>query len=161
MVEKIRDDLQRIDPARKEQYAANAKAYLAKLDELHAYGKEKLGQQKTKVITMHDSMGYFARAFGIDIVDTIQVNPGEEPAARKMQELIQKGTKEKVRFICYEPQFRPEAGQTLVEGLKRNGVAAALVEFDPLETAQPSELNAGWYEQRMRTNIDNLAKHLK
>jgi zinc transport system substrate-binding protein len=161
MVEKVRDELQHIDPARKEQYAANAKAYLAKLDDLHAYGKEKLGKHKLKVITMHDSMGYFARCFGVEVVDTIQPVPGEDPAVQKMPKLIKKATEQKVRVICHEPQYDSKLAQLLTEGLKRNGVAAELAEFDPLETADPRELNAGWYERRMRENIDNLAKHLK
>jgi ABC-type Zn uptake system ZnuABC Zn-binding protein ZnuA len=161
MVEKVCDELQRLDPARKEQYAANARAYLAKLDGLHAYGKEKLGNHKLKVITMHDSMQYFARCFGIDVVDTIQPAPGEDPALQAMPKLIKKATEQKVRVICHEPQYDPKLAQLLTEGLKRNGVAAVLVEFDPLETAPPAELDAGWYERRMRNNIDDLAKHVQ
>ena len=32
---------------------------------------------------------------------------------------------------------------------------------DPLETAPPDQLDAGYYERKMRENIDNLAKALK
>jgi ABC-type Zn uptake system ZnuABC Zn-binding protein ZnuA len=161
IVEKIRDELQRFDPKRKEQYAANAKAYLAKLDALHAYGNDKLGKAGLKVIAMHDSMGYFARDFHIKVVSTIQVEPGEDPSARKMQELIKVGSEKKVHAVCYEKKGAKAPAETLLDQLKNKGVAAVLVEFDPLETAEPGELNAGWYEERMRANIDNLSRAVK
>jgi zinc transport system substrate-binding protein len=161
MVEKIRDELQRIDPKRKDQYAANAKAYLTKLDDLLAFGKAQLGGAKLKVIAMHDSMGYFAQCFHVDDVATIQANPGEDPSGRKMQELIKLGTQQGVRAVCYEKDAKKDSAETLMAGLKRNGVTAVLVEFDPLETADPQLLNAGWYEERMRSNILNLAQAVK
>ena len=161
LVEKIRDELQRIDPKRKEQYAANAKNYLARLDALKEYGEQKLGKKGLKVIAMHDSMGYFARAFHIDVVANIQVEPGEDPSARKMLELTQVGAEKKVQAVCYEKKGAKAPAETLLDSLKSKGVAAVLVEFDPLETAEPDQLNAGWYEERMRANIDNLAKALK
>jgi hypothetical protein len=76
-------------------------------------------------------------------------------------ELIKKGTAEKVRAICHEPQYPAATAKTIIDEMKRNGVEAALVEFDPMETAVPGELNAGWYEARMGANIDNLARALK
>jgi hypothetical protein len=34
------------------------------------------------------------------------------------------------------------------------------VVVDPLETADPSDLDAGWYERKMRENLANLAEKL-
>jgi zinc transport system substrate-binding protein len=166
MVAKISEELQRVDPKRKEQYAANAKAYQARLDELLKYGKDQLGSKHHHVITMHDSMGYFAKSFGLEVVASIQAQPGEDTSPKKMAELIDKGTKEKVRVVCHEPQYPADLAKTLLAGLKSKnpGAEPALAQFDPLETAEnPRELydNPRWYEERMKANIDNLAKALK
>ena len=45
--------------------------------------------------------------------------------------------------------------------LRRGGIEAVLVEIDPLETANPSELTTDWYETKMRANIEALVKALK
>jgi ABC-type Zn uptake system ZnuABC Zn-binding protein ZnuA len=166
VVDKICTELQRIDPKRKDQYAANAKAYKARLDDLLKYGKEQLGNKHHHVITMHDSMGYFAKSFDLEVVDSIQVEPGEDPSAKKLAELIDKGSKEKVRVVCHEPQYPADVAKTLLAGLKSKNpdLEPALAQFDPLETAEnPRELyeNPRWYEERMKANIDNLAKALK
>jgi zinc transport system substrate-binding protein len=161
MVEKIRDELTKVNPERKDVYAKNAVDYLAKLDALQEYGNQRLGKHR-KVITMHDSMGYFAKSFGIDVVGSIQINPGEEPAGPKLAELIKKGSEQGVNVICIEPQYPRSIAETLRNGLISKGVKGVeIVEFDPIETAEPGQLDAGYYERRMRENIDNLAKHLK
>jgi multidrug efflux pump subunit AcrB len=54
------------------------------------------------------------------------------------------------------------ATQNVVDELKRGGVPdVVLVEIDPLETAVEADLNPGWYEAKMRANIDALANALK
>jgi hypothetical protein len=46
--------------------------------------------------------------------------------------------------------------------LKNKGIAdAVLVEIDPLETALPTELSPGWYEEKMRENLDKLAEAMR
>ena len=35
------------------------------------------------------------------------------------------------------------------------------VEIDPLETCRPDELDAGWYERKMRANLEALARAMK
>ena len=36
-----------------------------------------------------------------------------------------------------------------------------IIELDTLETATPAELNAEWYEKKMRANLESLAKVLR
>lgn len=159
MVEKVRDELKTLDPSRAKQYDDQAANYLARLDKLLADGKAQLAGKHLHVIAMHDSMGYFADAFGFEVVDTLQPSPNVEPDAKRMQELVKKATEEKVRAVCYEPSksgVSKKAAESLRDTLKGRGLTVTLVEFDPLETAEPGALNAGWYEERMRSNIANL-----
>src|SRR5262249_21602808 len=73
MVQRIRNELKKADPARAAQYDSNAKTYIDKLEKLQEDGKALLKEIKPedrKLITMHDSLYYFARTFGVDIVDS-------------------------------------------------------------------------------------------
>ncbi|HEY0441072.1 MAG TPA: zinc ABC transporter substrate-binding protein, partial [Xanthobacteraceae bacterium] len=67
----IRDALSAADPAGKDAYAANAGAYVAKLDAIEREIVEavaKIPQAQRKIITTHDAFGYFQQAYGIAFV---------------------------------------------------------------------------------------------
>jgi len=106
---------------------------------------------------------YFARTFGIEIVDVIQKTPGKEPTGKSIEKLVAACVEYKVRVIAVEPQYSGQASATrILEELKRKGIPdPVLVEIDPLETAQPIDLNPGWYEAKMRINLENLAKAMR
>jgi ABC-type Zn uptake system ZnuABC Zn-binding protein ZnuA len=80
-----------------------------------------------------------------------------------MQKLVQTCKEQGVRVIATEPQFRAKTAETLLAELKRKGMTdVEIIELDPLETVTPDEtLDRGWYERRMRANIDNLGNALR
>ena len=162
MVEQIRDGLAAADGAHAAAYNRNAAAYIARLKELHAEGKKKLAGLKVPVITFHESMGYFADSFGLNVLGSIQPTPGEAPSPQKYKALVEKCPRGSTVIIAVEPQYPETAADTLKKALTNAGVKAVhLVIVDPLETRSADELNAGWYERKMRANIDNLAKYAK
>ena len=80
-----------------------------------------------------------------------------------MKKLIEKCVKDKVRVIAVEPQYAShQSPKQLKAELEAAGVQdVVIVELDPLETATAAELTPDWYERKMRTNLENLAKVLK
>lgn len=158
----IAEKLSSIDPANQETYRKNAAAYGAKLDLLSSEGMAAFKDKKNKkIITMHDSMGYFADEFGLTVAATIHVKAGQEAEPRWIQQLLKKCREENVTVICVEPQFPRGAAETIQSSLKAQGVDIKIVDFDPLETEAPGEtIDAGYYERRMRANIKNLAEAL-
>ena len=163
MVRGIAGALAEHDPAHGDEYKANADAYAAKLDELHAEGKAMLeGKTERKIVTFHESLRYFAHSFGLEIAGVIQVSAGSEPSPKKMKEIIETCKKQNVRLIAVEPQYPSNtAAARVLEALKAEGIDAAFVEIDPLETAEPSALSPGLYEKVMRQNLKNLADALR
>src|SRR5262249_12500631 len=123
-------------------------------------GVEMLKNKKDRrIISFHDSLEYFAKEFGVEIVGVIEM-PGQEPGSKEMSKLVDKCLKEDVRIIAVEPQY-PEASATAIKNaLKDKGKTAVLVEIDPLETAEPKDLSAGLYVAKMRENLKNLADNL-
>jgi zinc/manganese transport system substrate-binding protein len=57
----------------------------------------------TKVVTYHKDFDYFARRFGLDVVDTLEPKPGIPPSPTHLTALIPKMRAERVRLILVEP----------------------------------------------------------
>jgi ABC-type Zn uptake system ZnuABC Zn-binding protein ZnuA len=162
MVEKIRDDLKKADPEHAQEYDANAKAYVQVLCKLHQEGKEKLKAKKDrKVVSFHESLAYFARSFGLEVVGSIEQGAGDEPTGQRLSHLVQLCQKKGVSVIAVEPQYpRTTSADKLHAELKKKGSKVEIVVVDPLETARPGELDGDWYRRKMWKNINNLFKGL-
>lgn len=163
MVEAIRDALKQADPPHADGYDRRAAEYVAKLRKLKADGLDLL-KTKTdrKIVTQHESLGYFADAFKLEVLGVVQQKPGSEPTRGELNELVKKCVENHARLLAVEPQFSPQAADTIVKELRQRGVSdAGTVEIDPLETCRPDELDAGWYERKMRANLEALAGAMK
>lgn len=165
MVERVRDRLKEADPTHAADYDRRAAEYIVKLRKLHSDGLHQLdGKTDRNLVSFHDSLSYFADAFNLKVVGVVQKTPGQEPNDDELRKLQQLCTgSPKVRLIAVEPQYSTvTSAETVLSNLRRNGVAdAAMVEIDPLETCRADELNPGWYEKKMRENLDALAKAMK
>ncbi len=165
MVEVIRDELKKVDPARADAYDRRAADYAARLKKLHEEGKALLaGKKERGLIANHDSLHYFAKSFDLTIAGVIQIQAGTDADPGALAELIKTCQEKKVRVIAIEPQFKQRgAAETLVKELKRRGVPDAVaVEIDPLETVTGDDvLDRAWYEKRVRANLETLAEALR
>lgn len=163
MVNLIRDELKKIDETHKDDYDKNAATYVEELKKLHDYGIKLLkGKKNRKIISFHESLGYFAKEFDIDIVDVIETVPGAELDISKIRELVKECIEKDVHVIAVEPQYPQKAADTLRNELAAKGKKNVLiVEIDPLETASEKTLNAELYVKTMRSNLDKLAASLK
>lgn len=161
MVQAIAKEVSLKDPANKADYEKNADAYVSKLNQLDAYGREKFKNKASKtLITMHESLGYFAKTFGLDLVNSIQPQPGVEADAKQLSRLVDECKARGVRVIAVEPQYRRGQADTLAKALKERGLEVTVVEIDPMETAAPGpdgNPSRDLYLDRMRKNIDALA----
>jgi zinc/manganese transport system substrate-binding protein len=90
-VANIRDALIRIDPAGQGVYAANAAAYLARLDALDTDVRAMVAAipaDRRRVITGHNAFGYFEDAYGVDFLSPQGVSSEAEPSARDVARII-------------------------------------------------------------------------
>ena len=165
MVEGIRDELKAADPVHAAGYDRRAAEYMGKLRQLQADGKELLkGKTDRKLVTFHESLSYFAKSFDLQIEGVIQKKPGIEPNSNELRQLIQVCREKKVRLIAVEPQYATNtSADTVLRELRRANVATdpAVVQIDPLETADPGAITADWYEHKMRANLAALAEAMK
>ncbi len=166
LTEGIRDELKALDPTHAANYDRRASEYIAKLRKLQEDGLALLKEkQDRKLVTFHDSMAYFADAFKLNIVGVVQKDPGSEPTDKALKQLVALCADEThpVRIITVEPQYsNSNSASELIKVLLHKKVKdPVLVEIDPLETGTLEQLNAGWYEAKMRANLDALAKAMR
>ncbi len=120
MVDNIAAALDRLDPAHKPTYDANAAAYKKRLDGAKAQVQATINEippASRKLVTDHDALGYFAQAFGLKIIGA--VIPGTstqaEPSAGDVAKLLETIKKEKVKAIFAEASVNSKLAATLAK----------------------------------------------
>ncbi len=93
-VQNIRAGLTSADPSGAADYAANAAAYVARLDDLDAWIKQQVAEvpaPKRLLVTNHDELGYFADAYGFQVLGAVvpSVTSDAAPSAQQMAQLVQ------------------------------------------------------------------------
>jgi len=163
MTQTIRDELKAADGGSGAAYDANAAGYIAKLNQLKADGVAMFKDKKDrKLVTFHESLGYFARSFDLEIAGVVEKKPGVEPSRDEVDAIIKMCVDKKVRLIAVEPQYGANtSAKAIIEELHRKGIDAALVEIDPLETVTPTALTREWYVEKMRSNLEALRDAMK
>jgi zinc transport system substrate-binding protein len=165
MADVIAAKLEEVDPPHAEGYKKRAAQLKEELKKLQEDGKARFKEKKNRtVVTMHDSMGYFAKAFGIEIADSIQLQPGQTASEKRLADLVTLCKEKHVNVITYESAYNKAQPELLQRELKSRGQEVHLAEFDPLERSPLAKdsvnPDAGFYMTKMRTNIDNLVKAL-
>lgn len=114
MVEAIRDALSAADPDNADIYATNADAYLAELTELDGWVTEQVERipaERRKMVTAHDTFGYFAARYGFEVVGTALASFSTEaadPSAGELAELIETIQAEGVPALFAENVSNPD-----------------------------------------------------
>lgn len=161
MVENIRDGLVAADPANAAVYQSNAETYLHQLKQLDAFVVERvntLPAERRKLVTTHDTFGYFARRYSFEIVGTALGSVSTEvadPAAATIAALIEQIKATGVPAIFTENI----ASGSLTERIAHEaGVKLAPVLYtDAL--GEPGR-EGDTYEKMMRYNVETIVTAL-
>ncbi len=162
MVGKIRDALAEADPPNAEKYKANAEKYLARLNALDAWVVEKvatLPKQNRKLVTSHDTFGYFADRHGFDVVGTVLASVSTEasdPSPATFARLVASVKAAKVPAIFAENVHNPKL-------MERLGKEAGVKLAPPLVTdalGKPGG-EGDTYEKMIRHNVAAIVDALK
>ncbi len=112
-LEAIRARLARIDPAGRAVYERNAERAALRLQELDrniVACVERVPRAKRKIVTTHDSLGYFARRYGIDVVGSVipSLSTHAQASAGDVEELVQQIRREGVEAVFPESSVNPD-----------------------------------------------------
>jgi zinc/manganese transport system substrate-binding protein len=121
----IRDGLARVSPADRALFDQRCTAFEQRLGEAIVRWKKQaqaLGLPGRRIVTYHRSWSYFARAFGLEVVDFVEPRPGIPPSPNHVQDLITRMKQGDIALLVMEDFFDPrlpkkvagEAGVPLV-----------------------------------------------
>lgn len=152
----ISETLSEVDGEGAAQYEANYQGYLAKLDELDQYVRDKVSAvppAKRKIVSTHDAFGYMADYLGFEVVGVVAVSPGQEPSASDVADLQDKIKDAGVAAVFQEPQLGAEAS-VLSQTAADLDIEVCTLYSDALDDQVPT------YIDLIRFNADELARCL-
>ncbi|MFC5370817.1 anchored repeat ABC transporter, substrate-binding protein [Arcanobacterium bovis] len=115
-VEVIRDQLSSVDPQHAGEYQKAAAQYIDNLRNLDEWMRSVLGsipKPQRKLVTAHDSFGYLAKAYGLDVAGFIAPNPSLEPSVQTLANLTRTLRDTKARAVFIEPANRTHAAELI------------------------------------------------
>lgn len=99
----IKDALVQKDPTHKEDYEANYKKLVTKLQNLDASYKEMADQAPQKEFYVsHASFGYIAGTYGLKQVSVAGLNSQDEPTQKQLASIVSQAKKDKIQYILFE-----------------------------------------------------------
>ncbi len=157
-VANIRDGLSEVDPAGKDAYAANAAAYLGKLDALQKEIEAtiaKIPADRRKVIINHNAFGYFSDAYGLTFIAPEGLSTDAEPSAKDVAKIITLIRTEKIPAVFLENISDP---RLMDEIARETGVTIGGEIYSDALSAPGGP--AATYIDLMRHNVSEFAKAL-
>ncbi|MYD36071.1 MAG: hypothetical protein F4X20_03460 [Dehalococcoidia bacterium] len=148
-----------MDPAGAETYTANATAYVAQLQELHAWSEQQVATIPADhriLVTSHDTHSYFALLYGFEVVGTVipSGTTETESSAEQLAELVEIIEHEGVPAVFGE--------NTVPERIARTIADETGAGFYSLFTGSlgPAGSGADTYLTMFRRNIEILVEAL-
>ncbi len=152
-VDNISRQLAVLDPEHGEAYLGNSQVYIDKLRQLGAEMHEALDTAPRRhIVTFHEAFDYFANEFNLDVVAVVEREPGSEPSAGELAQIIEDIKQQQAVAVFTEPQYPPQAAETIA---RESGVA--VYALDP-GVSGPEDADA--YLRLMRQNMEVLKRAL-
>ncbi len=162
MVENISKSLQEADPEHAAIYKANAQKYLQELGELDHWVIDQLKDipdENRKLVSSHDTLGYFAHRYGFEVIGAGIESPTTEasdPSAATIAALVNTIKESAVKVVFIENMHNPQLMHTIA---KEAGVVIAPALYT--DALGSSHSDGATYMDMMRHNARIFAEALK
>jgi ABC-type Zn uptake system ZnuABC Zn-binding protein ZnuA len=159
-VRNIEHALSALDPTNAKAYQANAEAYTARLTELDIWIQaqiETIPVESRKLVTDHDTFGYYADRYGLEIIGAVlpAYSTNAKPSAQELAALQNAIGQSKIKAVFVGTTVNPALARQVAEdtGLK----------LVPLYTGSLGEPGSGAesYLDYIRFNTDAIVEALK
>jgi zinc transport system substrate-binding protein len=147
------------DPAHREFYAANAAAYIARLDRLDAAYRTALAdcEKRTLLQGGHFALGYLTARYGLDYHAAAAVNPEAEPTAATMAALVREMRRDDLHYLFSEELVSPKLAETIAR--EAGGTVLLL---SAAHNVSKTDLERGTtFIEIMERNLENLRRGLQ
>ncbi|MCW5881441.1 MAG: zinc ABC transporter substrate-binding protein [Anaerolineae bacterium] len=160
-VARIRDGLAAADPANAALYQANAARYTTQLQELDAFIVQQaaaIPAERRKLVTNHETFGYFADRYGFEIVGTVlpSVSAEAQPSAQDIARLVDSLKQAGATAVFTEATANPALADQIARDAGVKGVRTLYTD----SLGAPG--SAGdTYIKMMRYDIEQIVQALK
>lgn len=154
-VANIEKALAAADPDDAASFKQNAARYTKELQDLNAYAHTKIDavpKGKRKVLTSHDSFGYFGREYGVDFLSPIGMSTETEASAASVAKLIDQIKKERVKVYFIENSNDPRLVKQIADATGAQSGGALYP-----ESLSAADGPAPTYTKLFRYNVDQIA----
>ena len=160
MVRQIADALATADPANAEAYRANAAGYTAELQELDAWifdQVKRVPESHRKLVTTHDTFGYFAEHYGFQVVGTVlpASTEGASPSAQQLAALVEQVKAQGAPAVFAENV----SSNTLINQVAAEAGVAVIASLYTDALGPPSS-DGDTYLKMMRYNVTTITSAL-
>jgi zinc/manganese transport system substrate-binding protein len=154
----IAESLIQIDPDHETLYRANLARYteeLATLDQDIRSAISAIPAERRKIVTTHDAFGYFAQAYGIEMIAPQGVSTEAEASAKDVARIIRQVKSEKIPAVFLENVSDHRLAERIAteSGARMGGKLYS-------DALSKENAPAGTYIAMMKTNIRELTKAL-
>lgn len=157
---RVRDSLAEHDPTNADVYRRNAEAYVAELDQLHAYVRERaesVPAEQRVLVTAHDAFNYFGRAYGFEVRGLQGISTATEAGTADVQRLAQFIADRRIRAIFVESSIPQRTIEAVQEAVRARGFETRVggqLYSDAMGNPGTPE---GTYVGMVRHNVDTIA----
>ena len=120
----IEETLADYDPEHAADYAANADAYLERLEALDAYVHRVIGsipEKRRVLVTAHDAFQYLGRAYGIEVRGIQGISTDSEAGVKDIERLVDFIVRRDIPAVFVETSVADKNVRALVEGARARG----------------------------------------
>jgi manganese/zinc/iron transport system substrate-binding protein len=157
--EEVRDALVALDPDSAALYQENAEAYLAELDDLHAYVLEqaaRVPEDKRVLITAHDAFNYFGRAYGFEVRGLQGISTAAEAGTADVQQLADFIVEREIPAVFVESSVPPRYIEAVQATVKAQGFDVTIGGELFSDAMGNDGTPEGTYLGMVRHNIDTI-----
>jgi ABC-type Zn uptake system ZnuABC Zn-binding protein ZnuA len=159
-VNNIESALSELDPANADVYSANALSYLSQLSDLDAWIQtevSKLPVERRKLVTDHESLGYFAHRYGFELVGLVvaSLSSNASPSAQELAALENTIRQQNVPAIFVDTTVNPALAQQVAQD---TGIKLVTIYNGSLGDANSGVTN---YIDFMKVNVKAIVEGLE
>lgn len=161
-VRNIEKALAAADPGGAQAYRSRAEEYAGELTQLDRWIREQVARippERRKLVTNHDTLEHFARAYGFQVVGTVipSFSSEAEPSGRELAGLIRAIRKAGVDVLFTETTVAPRLAEAVA---REAGRAVRVVRLYTDSLSEPGG-PAGTYLDMMRYNVRTIVEALQ
>lgn len=160
----VANEFSQIDPAHKADYENNLEEYLAELDELDIYVRERaqeVPEMQRVLVTAHDAFNYFGTAYGFEVRGLQGISTDAEAGTADVSALADFIVERQIKAIFIESSVPPKNIEALQAAVEAKDFAVAIGGELYSDSLGGENSGAETYILTVKANVDTIVDALK